>query len=56
MQLTATIRTRPAEGAKKGDSLAMEVLTETADDYDAALAQLDARVPDGWQKLSVRAH
>jgi hypothetical protein len=56
MQLTATIRTRPAEGAKNVDGLAMDVITETADDYDTALAQLDARVPDGWQKLSVRTH
>lgn len=56
MQLTATIRTRPTEGAKNVDDLAMDVLTETADDYDTALAQLDSRVPDGWQKLSVRAH
>lgn len=56
MHLTATIRLRPEPGAKNVDGLAMEVLTETADDYDTALAQLDARVPDGWQKLSVRSH
>lgn len=54
MHLTATIRLRPEPGAKNVDGLAMEVLT--APDYDTALAQLDARVPDGWQKLSVRSH
>lgn len=56
MNLTATIRTRPAEGAKNVDGLAMEVLTTTADDYDTAYTDLEARVPAGWQMLSVRSH
>jgi hypothetical protein len=34
----------------------MNTITVTAADYDAALEQLDSQVPDGWQKLSVRAH
>jgi hypothetical protein len=56
MQLTATIRTRPAPGATNRDGLAMDVITTTADDYDTARADLDGRVPQGWQMLSVRSH
>lgn len=56
MQLTATIRTRPDDGAKNVDGLAMEVITTEAPDYDTAKADLDGRVPDGWQMLSVRSH
>jgi hypothetical protein len=56
MQLTATIRTIPESGAKNVDGLEMDVITIEAPDYDTALQQLDARVPDGWQKLSVRSH
>jgi hypothetical protein len=56
MQLTATIRTRHEPGAKNRDGLAMDVITTTADDYDTARAELDGRVPEGWQMLSVRSH
>lgn len=56
MHLTATIRTRPEPGAKTRDGLAMDVLTTTADDYDTAYADLQGRLPDGWQMLSVRSH
>jgi hypothetical protein len=56
MQLTATIRTIPEPGAKNRDGLATDVITTTADDYDAAYADLAQRVPEGWQMLSVRSH
>lgn len=52
--LTATIRTRPETGAKNVDGLEMDVITATADDYDVAKAELEARVPEGWQMLSIR--
>lgn len=56
MQLTATIRTRPAEGAKNVDDLEMKVITTTATYYDDAYAELQQAVPEGWQMLSVRSH
>lgn len=56
MQLTATIRTVRAPGARNVDGLAIEVITTEAPDYDTAKAELDGRVPDGWQMLSVRQH
>lgn len=55
MNLTATIRTRPDEGATNVDGLAMDVLTATAPDYDTAKADIEGRVPDGWQILSLRS-
>lgn len=33
----------------------MDVITATADDYNTAYSQLEGKVPDGWQMLSVRA-
>lgn len=54
MILTATIRTRPDEHAKNVDDLVMDVITATADNYDAAKAELDAKTPEGWQMLSIR--
>lgn len=56
MQLTATIRTRPEPEANNVDGLAMEVITTTATYYDDAFAELQSRVPEGWQMLSVRSH
>lgn len=56
MQLTGTIRTRPADGAKNVDGLEMKVLTTEGPDYDTAKTALDEQVPDGWQLLSVRSH
>jgi hypothetical protein len=56
MQLTATIRTRPEPGAKNVDGLAMDVITTEGPDYDTAKADLETRVPGGWQMLSVRSH
>jgi hypothetical protein len=56
MQLTATIRRRPAPGAKNVDGLEMKVITTEGSDYDAAKADLETRVPGGWQMLSVRSH
>lgn len=55
MILTATIRTAPGTGARNRDGLSMDVITVTADDYNTAYAQLEAKVPDGWQMLSVRS-
>jgi hypothetical protein len=55
MQLTATIRTQPAEGAKTVDGLALDVITATADDYDTAKGELEDRVPDGWQIIALRS-
>lgn len=52
--LTATIRTRPETGAKNVDGLEMDVITATADDYDGAKAELEAKTPEGWQMLSIR--
>jgi hypothetical protein len=56
MHLTATIRQRPDEGAKNVDGLPTDVITTEAPDYDTAKAELDGRVPDGWQMLFVRSH
>jgi hypothetical protein len=56
MQLTAAIRTRPEPGATNRDGVAVDVITTTADDHDAAYADLAQRVPEGWQILSVRSH
>ena len=56
MQLTAMIRTRPEDHKTDVSALAMDVITTTADDYDTALAELQGRVPDGWQMLSLRSH
>lgn len=55
MILTATIRTAPATGARNRDGLTMDVITAEAPDYDTAKTELDAKVPDGWQMLSVRS-
>jgi hypothetical protein len=56
MQLTATIRTKPEPGARNVDGLEMDVITTEAPDYGTAKADLETRVPDGWQMLSVRSH
>lgn len=52
--LTATIRTRPEDHRTDVSTLAMDVITATADDYDAAKAELEAKTPEGWQMLSIR--
>lgn len=55
VNLTATIRTRPADHRTDLSTLTMDVITATADDYDTAKAELEGRVPDGWQMLSLRS-
>ena len=55
MKLTATIRTRPDDHKTDLSTLTMDVITAEAPDYDTARAELDGRVPDGWQMLSVRS-
>lgn len=55
MTLTATIRTAPATGARNRDGLTMDVITAEAPDYDSAYTELEGKVPDGWQMLSVRS-
>lgn len=54
MHLTATIRQRPAEHARHVDDLETRTIVGTGDTYDAAKADLDPQVPDGWQLLHVR--
>ncbi|WP_157432595.1 hypothetical protein [Aeromicrobium sp. Root472D3] len=55
MQLTATIRTRPADGAKNVDDLEHRDIIGTGPTHDDARADLDGQIPDGWQLLYVRA-
>lgn len=56
MQLTAMIRPCPADHKTDVSELGMDVITTTADDYDTALTELQGRVPDDWQMLSLRSH
>lgn len=56
MILTTTIRVKPTDDKTDVSELATDVITATADDYDAAYAELVGKTPDGWQMLSVRPH
>lgn len=55
MQLSGTIRIRPADDARSVDDLDTRDVVGIGTTYDDARAELDAQVPDGWQLLFVRS-
>jgi len=54
--VTAITRQRPAIGATNHEGLELDVVKETADDYDSAVAAIRERLPEDWQILSLRTY
>lgn len=55
MRLTATIRLKPADHKTDVSELETRDIVGTGDTYDAAKADLDGQIPDGWHALYVRS-